>query len=263
MNVISLSPLDLTIVASLVIALGAVGYALKLGFTGPLLTAALRTAIQLTLIGFVLKALFGHANIYWMALIALIMLSVASREILVRQKHRFKGIWAITMTSGPLFLSSFTVTIFALLIVINNDPWYSPQYAIPMLGMVLGNTMNGVALSLDRLTLSVWQQREAIEQRLMLGHYWQQSIHTIRIDSIRTGMMPILNAMATAGLVNLPGMMTGQILAGTPPIEAVKYQIMILFLIAAGTGFGIILTTIIASRRLFDDRHRLRTDYLQ
>lgn len=263
MNVISLSPLDLSIVASLVVALGGVGYFLKLGFTGPLFTAALRTAIQLTLIGFVLKALFGHANIYWMALIAIIMLSVASREILVRQKHRFTGIWGIAMTSGPLFLSSFTVTIFTLLIIINNDPWYNPQYAIPMLGMVIGNTMSGIALSLDRLTLSVWQQRDIIEQRLMLGHHWQQSINTLRIDSIRTGMMPILNAMATAGLVNLPGMMTGQILAGSPPIEAVKYQIMILFLIAAGTGFGIILATIIASRRLFDDRQRLRTDYLR
>jgi putative ABC transport system permease protein len=68
--------------------------------------------------------------------------------------------------------------------------------------------------------------------------------------------------MAAAGLVSLPGMMTGQILAGSSPLEAVKYQILILFLIAAGTGGGTILAVTVTARRLFDERHRLRLDRL-
>jgi putative ABC transport system permease protein len=74
---------------------------------------------------------------------------------------------------------------------------------------------------------------------------------------MRTGMMPIINSMAAAGLVSLPGMMTGQILSGTPPVEAVKYQILIMFLISAGTGFGVVSAIWMSGLQLFDDRHRL------
>lgn len=76
-------------------------------------------------------------------------------------------------------------------------------------------------------------------------------------------MIPIINSMAAAGIVSLPGMMTGQILAGSPPVEAVKYQILIMFLIAGGTGFGVMAAIGVTARRLFDDRHRLRLDRLR
>ncbi|MEW8367295.1 MAG: ABC transporter permease, partial [Candidatus Thiodiazotropha taylori] len=78
----------------------------------------------------------------------------------------------------------------------------------------------------------------------------------------RSGLIPIINAMAAAGIVSLPGMMTGQILAGTPPMEASKYQILIMLLIAAGTGFGATAAVWIGAKRLFDDRERLRLDRL-
>ena len=79
---------------------------------------------------------------------------------------------------------------------------------------------------------------------------------------MRTGLIPMVNAMAAAGIVSLPGMMTGQILAGNPPTEAVKYQILIMFLIASGTGFGVMTAVTTGSRRLFDERERLRLDRL-
>ena len=81
-------------------------------------------------------------------------------------------------------------------------------------------------------------------------------------SSVRIGMIPMINAMAAAGIVSLPGMMTGQILSGTEPLEAVKYQILIMFLITAGTGFSAIIATWIGARRLFDDRQRLRLERL-
>jgi putative ABC transport system permease protein len=128
--------------------------------------------------------------------------------------------------------------------------------------MLLGNTMTGVALSVDRLTSQFYEQRNVLEQRLMLGQSWQQASTGIRSDCMRTGMMPIINSMAAAGIVSLPGMMTGQILGGTPPVEAVKYQILIMLLIAAGTGFGVISAIWLTSRHLFDQRHRLRLDLI-
>ena len=162
-----------------------------------------------------------------------------------------------------MFVSAFAVMTLTLLVIVGPDPWYAPRYAIPLLGMVLGNTMSGIALSLDRLLQSAWQQRAVIEQRLMLGQTRGEAIGDIRRASMRTGLTPIINAMAAAGLVVLPGMMTGQILAGSPPMEAVKYQILIMFLIAAGTGFGAVGAIWLATHRLFDRRHRLRLERLR
>jgi len=146
--------------------------------------------------------------------------------------------------------------------VIGNQPWYEPRYSIPLLGMLLGNTMNGISIGFDRLLHSVWQQRQIIENRLMLGESWFEALAEIRRESIRSGMMPIINAMMASGIIVLPGMMTGQILAGSPPLEAVKYQIMIMFLIAAGSGFGTVFAVYLGGRRLFDSRERLRLERL-
>ena len=122
--------------------------------------------------------------------------------------------------------------------------------------------MNGVALSVERLTESLAREREVIEQRLLLGETREEAASDLRREAARAGLIPILNAMAAAGIVSLPGMMTGQILAGAAPLDAVRYQILILFLIAAGTGFGVLLAVRVVARRLFDDRHRLRLDRL-
>jgi putative ABC transport system permease protein len=131
-----------------------------------------------------------------------------------------------------------------------------------MLGMLLGNTMNGVALSSERLVSDIVKQRGMVEQRLLLGQSWQEACGDIRRDCMRVGMIPIINSMAAAGVVSLPGMMTGQILGGSSPVDAVKYQILIMFLIAAGTGFGVMTAIWRISRRLFDDRQRLVLDNL-
>ncbi len=217
--------------------------------------------MQLLLIGLVLKVLFDNAHLLWVAGMSAIMVTVAGREVMARQKHRFAGWWGFGLGTLSMFLSSFTVTVLALAVVIGNTPWYAPQYAIPLLGMILGNTMNGIALGLDRLTQDVAQHRPALEARLALGQPWREVIADTRREAIRVGMIPIINAMAP-GIVSLPGMMTGQILAGTPPVEAVKYQILVMFMIAGGTGFSTVAAISFGSRRLFDERHRLRLDRL-
>ena len=260
---ILLTPLDLILAALMVLALAALNWRMQLGLNKPLLIAAARTVLQLLLIGLVLKVLFTHVDLLWVAGIALIMLLAAGREVMARQKRRFTGWWGFGLGTGAMLASSFAVTILTLTVIIGTEPWYHPQYAIPLLGMVLGNTMNGVALAMDRLTQTAWQQKAVIEQRLMLGATRFEAIAHIRREALRSGMMPIINGMAAAGIVSLPGMMTGQILAGSPPVEAVKYQILIMFLIAAGTGFGVSTALWLASRRLFDERHRLRLETLK
>ena len=260
---ITLNYLDLSIAALLVLLLAALSLRMRTGVSRQLLIAAARTAVQLSLIGLVLKALFENAGPGWVALMSLVMLLVAGREVMVRQGRRFRGWWGYTVGTFSMFLSSFAVTIFALVVILGDTPWYTPQYAIPLLGMLLGNTMSGIAIAMDRLTQSAWEQRATIEARLMLGERWDTAIADYRRQAVHSGLIPIINAMAAAGIVSLPGMMTGQILAGAPPVEAVKYQILIMFLIAAGTGLGTLVAVGIGSRHLFDARERLCLDRLR
>jgi len=262
MNVISLSPLDLSLAALLVLVLAFISLILKLGLTNQIIIAAIRTVVQLLLIGLVLKALFAQVNLVFVAALSIFMLLIAGREVMARQQRRFGGVWGYGLGTLSMFVSSFALTIYALIVIVGTDPWYTPQYAIPLLGMMLGNTMTGVALALDKLTTTAWQQRSVIEARLILGQDWRTAIGDITRDSVRVGMIPMINAMAAAGIVSLPGMMTGQILSGTDPVEAVKYQILIMFLITAGTGFSAIMATWIGARHLFDDRQRLRLERL-
>jgi putative ABC transport system permease protein len=263
MGLISLTPWDLSLAALLVLALALLSLKLSLGIGRRLLIAALRTVVQLSLLGLVLKFLFVQSHPLLIAALALFMLMVAGYEVMARQQRRFLGIWGIGVGTLSMFISSFTVTLIALTVIIQAQPWYSAQYTIPLLGMLLGNTMSGIAIALDNLTQQAWQQQREIEGQLMLGFSWEEAIREIRRSALRSGLIPIINAMAAAGVVSLPGMMTGQILAGSPPFEAAKYQILIMLLIAAGTGFGASAAVWIGSRRLFDERERLRLDRLK
>ena len=263
MSLIELSPWDLILAASLVLLLALMSWRLRLGVERRVLIAAARSSVQLVLLGLVLKVLFEIESLPWIGALALFMLIVAGWEVTARQKRRYRGPWGMGIGTLSMFLSSFSVTLLALLVIIRVEPWYQPQYLIPLLGMLLGNTMNGIAIALDNLTRQAWEGRGRIEARLLLGADWNDAIAEIRRDSLRSGLIPILNAMATAGIVSLPGMMTGQILAGSPPMEAAKYQLMIMFLISAGTGLGSVAAVWMGSRRLFDERQRLRLDRLR
>ncbi len=254
---IHLTPWDLVIASGMIVLLAISSILLQLNIAKQLVIAACRNVVQLLLIGYILKLIFNTNNLYLLATIATIMLLVAGYEINARQKYPLKRWVGFKIGTSALFLSSFAMALLTLTVIVAPTPWYSPQYSIPLLGMLLGNTMNGISLGMDKLNQSVYQQKQIIEQRLMLGHRYQDAIKDIRIESVRTGMIPIVNSMAIAGLVSLPGMMTGQILSGTPPVEAVKYQILIFFLIASGTGFGIMTAVWMISKRMFDERQRL------
>lgn len=260
---IILSPVDLFLAGVLVVFLAIVSSWQRLGIAKELLVAALRMVIQLSLIALVLKVLFEQRDWFWILLMGAVMVLVAGREVVARQKRGLVGWASWGIGTGSLFVSSTVVACFALLALVQPTPWYHPQYAIPLLGMLLGNTMNGVSLSMDRLTSTVWAQREMIEQRLMLGEDARTATAEIVQESVRGGLIPIVNAMAVAGLVSLPGMMTGQILSGVSPTVAVRYQILIWLLIAAGSGFGMLIAVKLTCRRLFDSRQRLRLERLR
>jgi putative ABC transport system permease protein len=262
MNVVPLSYWDLGLASSLVIVNALISVALGLGLARGLLIAAVRMAVQLTLIGLVLIWLFSAQSPWWTLLVAMVMLAMAGYEVFARQLRRFSGLWAYGLGASTMVLASVLVTLLALTVLVQPAPWYDPRYAVPLLGMILGNTMTGVALGLDTLTTATVRDQAAVEARLALGHSRFDAMRVVSVPALRSGFIPIINTMAAAGVVALPGMMTGQILSGTPPEEAVKYQLLILFLIAGATGIGVLLAVYGGVLRLTDARHRLRVDRL-
>lgn len=260
MSYIQLGYNDLILPALLVVMNGALSLALHLKLERQLALASVRMVVQLVLVGYVLTFLFAAVSPLWTALAAFIMVLFASREIVVRQKRRLLGLWTYGLGAGCTLLAAGTVTIFSLLTQLRPEPWYHPRYALPLLGMILGNTMTGVSLGLDVLVNGVMRERAAVESCLALGGTRYQALLPVIRDALRSGFMPTINGMAAIGLVSLPGMMTGQILAGVEPVDAVKYQLLIMFLIAGGTGLGTLAAVLGGGRLLTDHRHRLRLD---
>ena len=262
MSYIALSDLDLVLAALLVVLNGALSLALQLRLERKLAIATLRMIVQLLLVGLVLETLFSLASPLWTGLAALAMLLFAGREIVARQERPLTGLWTYGLGTACMLVAATLVTVFALTVQVNPDPWYHPRYALPLLGMVLGNTMTGVSLGLHALTGGLARERAGVEARLALGATRREALLPVTRSALQTALMPIINAMAATGLVALPGMMTGQILAGADPVEAVRYQILIMFLIAGGTALGATAAVIGCGYRLTDHRHRLRLDRL-
>ena len=122
--------------------------------------------------------------------------------------------------------------------------------------------MNAASLALDTLLSSVVREKAAIEAQLCLGATSRQAMGRILRAAMRRGLLPVVNSMSAAGVVTLPGIMTGQILAGIDPMEAVKYQILLMFLLSGGAGLSAVAVVFLAARRLTDGRQRLRLDRL-
>lgn len=155
MTYIQLSYGDLALPALLVVMDGVFSLVLRLKLEKQLAIVTVRMVLQLVLVGYVLTFLFAAVSPLWTALAALIMVLFASREIVARQKRRLPGIWSYGLGAGCTLLAAGTVTMFALLTELRPDPWYHPRYALPLLGMMLGNTMTGISLGLDALTNSL------------------------------------------------------------------------------------------------------------
>jgi len=262
MTYVELSALDLALAAVLLLVNGAISLVLGLRLEASLAIAAVRMAVQLAAVGFILKLVFAQTSPVWTLVIALAMVLVAGYELLQRQERRFAGWWAYGLGNGTLLLVGGLATLYALTVVVGPEPWYAPRYVVPILGMVLGNTLTSVSLALQTLTENAERERAAIEARIALGAARFEAFGHVLRRAIRTAVTPLLNAMSVAGIVTLPGMMTGQILAGADPIEAAKYQIMIMFVLTGAAGLGALAAALGGVLLLSDARHRLRLDRL-
>ncbi len=252
---ITLTYWQVALAALLIIVNGVISLTLRLGMERTLLLASVRTVLQLLLIGLVLEWVFRVERWYIVVAILALMTLIAGVTAAQRNRRRFPGIWFNTIVS--VWAASWLVAAYGLLVVIQGTTtWYEPQYAIPLMGMILGNALNGTSIGLNSFTETLVAQREQVESALALGATRWEAARLPLQQAVRTGMIPIINAMMVVGIVSLPGMMTGQLLSGTSPLEAVKYQIVIMFLIASATALCTVSVVVLSFFRLFNKQHQ-------
>lgn len=258
---LDLSAFQLAGAASFVLVNGAVSAWLGLGLGRKLLVASLRAVVQLSLLGWILVPVFRARAPLAIAAITMLMVVLAGFEAVRRAGGRYRLIHLDSFLT--LLLSAGTTTVLATAVIIDVRPWYEPRYLIPLLGMVLGNGLTGIGLGLERFLAKIDEARARIELLLALGATRWEAVRDLVGEAVRAGLIPILNTMSVVGLVTIPGMMTGQILGGSDPQLAARYQMLVLFLIASATAAGTSGVVLLAAFRLTDDQHRLRLDRLE
>ncbi len=250
-------PLDLWrvgVAASLVVVSAGISLLLQLGLEKRLLLAAARTVVQLLLLSLVLLWIFEASRWYFVLALMAAMTLVAGWAAVRRVERYYAGLLLDSVLA--IWASSWCITAVGLFGVLGVDPWYRPQYAIPLLGMVLHNTLNGISLGMDRFNNELIAKRPEVETLLALGATRWEAARPAMQDAVRTGMIPTINSMMVIGIVSIPGMMTGQLLAGVNPFQAGFYQMMIMFLIAAGSTLGTVTVVLLGYRRLFSQDHQ-------
>ena len=205
-----------------------------------ILIATTRMTIQLSIMGYILLYVFENPS-WWLTLLMLsIMLGFAvynaTKRVRYEMNRELKRLIAFSMVIGYLC----TAVLFMLL-VLQVRPWFNPQYFIPISGMIIGNAMTGIALGANRLCANLQDHREKIEKSLMLGASPKTASHDEVNDAFDSAILPTMNNMMTMGIVSLPGMMTGQMLSGTFPLTAIKYQIGIMLAILGCTAVTVVI----------------------
>lgn len=243
-------------IALLFVAIAAAASRLqRLGLERDISIGTIRTFVQLFTVGYVLQYVFAADR--WLPVIAAltIMTAVAGHNAVSRQTGAKTGLMAV-MTASIASGSAITLVLVTAA-VLKVRPWYKPQYVIPLAGMIIGNSMTGAALAVNRLATELNLRRDQIEAALALGATSREAAAGALSEAVRAAMMPTINSMMTVGLVQLPGMMTGQIISGANPADAVRYQIVVMLMIAGATAITAITVTLGSLAVFFTPAHQL------
>ncbi len=254
--IIDVGTLHLVLALVLVLAVLAISYRERLGLERDLIIATVRTFLQLFVVGYFLVYLFAWDRWELVLLTLILMLAAASWIAVGRLKRPLPG--ARWMAAVSLAVGSAITLTFVTYVVIGVEPWYDPRYVIPIGGMILGNAMTGAALAGERFQSELRSRVEEVETLLALGFSGLEAVQDLYSSAIRAAMIPTINAMLAVGIVQLPGMMTGQILSGTSPLIAVKYQVVVMLMITCAVALSSFLFLRLAVRQYLTPAHQLR-----
>jgi putative ABC transport system permease protein len=231
---------------------------LKLGTVKQILIAVLRMTVQLAAMGLYLDFLFRFNNLWVNIGWVLVMIAVANITVNRNTGLRTLRLF-LTVMLGLTVSSFFVITIF-IFIAIRPEPLYDARYLIPISGMVIGNCMRANTIALERFFSSIRKNEKEYLTYLLLGATLREAALPYIRESVRPALAPQLATMATLGLVSLPGMMTGQILGGSTPIVAIKYQIGIMIAIFTAIVLTTVLNLLMSLKIAFNEHAILRRD---
>lgn len=255
-----ISILSLSLILLMLIPIFIINHLLKLKINRELLISTIRMLIQLAFVGLYLQFIFKLNNPIINILYLLIMIVIASMHSIKSSSLKLKPLFV------PIFISVAIPQILVLLsfnlLIAGFDQLFNAKFIIPVGGMLLGNCLNGNIIALNSFYEGIKDDEKRYNYTLILGASHNQAMLPYLRRSIYRAINPTLASMATTGLVAIPGMMTGQILAGSLPLTAIKYQIAIMLSILTAKYFSILLSLIISKSKGFTPYHLLNKEIL-
>ena len=241
------------IIASILILIPIfISYKEHLGLEKEIIVSILRAIVQLLVVGYILDLIFGLKNPICTIMLILIMMINAA----INTRKRGQGIKNVVSIS---FVSMAVGTIITMtILVLSGAIKFVPNEIIPVAGMVISNSMVAIGLSYRNLNNNFKNKREEVEVKLSLGADIKEASKEILRDSIKIAIIPTIDSAKTLGIVSLPGMMTGLILGGTSPLIAIKFQIMVTFMILSSSSISTMLATYICYKDFFNERKQLK-----
>ncbi len=240
---------ELFAAALLMLVAGAVSWKLELGQTRNIIVSSVRAFIQLLAMGFILIYIFRYQTWWLVLLVVMIMLLAATQISVGRVKNQIPGLWLNVFIS--MFVSSVAISLIVIEGIIHADPWYNARQFIPISGMVIGNTLTAAAVAIDRLFADMDSRSNEMFSMIALGATPKEAAYPSIKAAVGAGMTPVLASLSAAGIVRIPGMMSGQILAGADPIIAAKYQIVVLLMFSAATTIATVMMCFLTYKKRF------------
>ncbi len=230
-------------------------YYIRVKFIRAYWVASLRCVIQLFILGWIFSYIFYFEHFLVSVGFLLVLFLFASW-------HLFSMFYQTPKVKIPVCLSlgvvGFIMLFFLLGVVIHIEPWYNIQYLLPLAGMILGNTMNSVALSSERFVSEMENNTLTIESHLAIGAESYEAVAPYIRSALFASLLPVINRTATVGVVSIPGIMSGQIIAGIDPLQAAKYQVAIMMCVLTADTLGAVLSVFLIYRRYFGRRISLQ-----
>ncbi|ESV54399.1 membrane protein [Streptococcus agalactiae LMG 14747] len=243
--------LSLSLVFGLVLLAMAISQKEKLGISKDIVMAVIRTVIQLVFVGYVLKYVFQASNILLSLLMVLVILFNASLQANKRNPNKAGKFWQPFLA----LLTSTGVTLSIL--ILSGAIKMIPSQVIPISGMLANNAMTAIGLSYRSMYRLFNDTRQQVLEKLTLGATVKLASQEILRESIKTGIQPTIDSAKTVGLVSLPGMMSGLIFAGVDPVHAIRYQIMVMFMLLSATSLVSVIASYAAYKTYFNERSQL------
>ena len=251
MSYVDIAPWRLLVVFALLGSALFVSWWAKLDLGKDLVVGAVRGAAQLLAVGYLLLVLFRNQRPEWVFLVLAVMLGVAAWTSARRVESGPGARVLVPRALAAIAVGSAIALVPVFVFVVSPTPWFEARYIIPISGMIVANAMNVVAQVNERMFATARAERAEIEQWLALGASPKQAVARHVRTALRAALIPTINGLLTVGLVALPGMMTGQIVSGTAPEHAIRYQIVVMLMVAAATALGSLVALLLTYHRRF------------